>query len=177
MQAKKAQSASNKPTQSPKQPEEVVPVEEITPDAMDVAVIKELVQAGIPYAEAKAQVMGGAQAAPAVEDEPDRPPPVAPAKSKQYSNEQIKLWEQYQNVDAQDSYEVTFNIPSYLYSWVVRATLQNAHDRNDPKFVVSNFLIMLLKEQRAIDPTKGGTIQAVSSGPKDTYNPVTGSWG
>ncbi len=145
---------------------------------MEAEVIAALVKSGTPYAEAKAQVQGGGEPVAVAEPEPEKdpPPPVAPAKSNEYSSDQTELMRQYQNIEEQDEYEITFSLPAYIYQWVIRGTLQNAHDRNDPDFVISNFLVMLLKEQRAIDPTKGGTVQSVSSGAKDMFNPTTGKW-
>jgi len=145
---------------------------------MEAEVIAALIKSGTPYAEAKAQVQGGGEPIAIVETEPekDKPPPVAPAKSNEYSADQQELMRQWQNIDEYTEYEVTFSCPAYIYQWVIRSTLQNAHDRNDPDFVIANFMVMLLKEQRAIDPTKGGTVHSVSSGAKDLFNPNTGKW-
>lgn len=142
---------------------------------MEAAVIAQLVGSGVPYAEAKAQVLGGAQDPQPIEEEPE--PKVIPQKSKDFSDDQIQLFEQLENIEDQDSYEINITVPSYLMDWVVRKTLQEAYSRNNPNFLVEDFLILMLKEQRAIDPTKGGKIRSASSGPKDMYNPATGHWG
>lgn len=143
---------------------------------MEAAVIAQLVQSGVPYAQAKAQVLGNVEIehAPIVE-EPE--PPVIPQKSKDFSDAQVNLYEQLQAIDEQDDYEITFKVPAYIMDWTIRKTLQEAYVRNNPNFLLADFMLLMLKEQRAIDPTKAGKVQAQSSGPKDMYNPTTGSWG
>lgn len=164
--------------------EDATPEPEENIGAMEAAVIASLVQSGVSYSDAKAQVLGGgAQATPepAVEAaEEDIEPPVVPAKSKDFSDEQVKLHNEVLAIhegDGQGIYSVTLdNIPEYIFDWVARRTIQEAARRNDPEFLVPNFLLWLLKQERAIDPTKGGTVQGGSSGPKDSYNPITERW-
>lgn len=152
-------------------------MEDVEVDAMEAAVITQLVKDGVPFAEARAQVLGGDTEKAEPEPEIDIEPPVIPQKSKDFSNEQRKLFDVLENIDDQEAYEIyAESVPSYLMDWVLRKTLQEAHKRNNPNFLVADFIILLLKEQRAIDPTKGGKVQSSSSGPKDTYNPVTGNW-
>lgn len=141
---------------------------------MEAAVIAELVKSGVPFADAKAQVLGGATPAQPVEE--DIEPPVVPQKSKDFSDEQVQLFNMLDELDETIEYEITATIPAYLMDWVIRKTLQEAYVRNNPNFVVEDFLTLMLKEQRAIDPSKGGTVKAVSSGPKDSFNPGTGGW-
>lgn len=150
-------------------------------DPFDAAIVAQLMQGGMSKEEAKAQVFGNVPAAqpqnenPLVDPEPE--PKVIPQKSKDFSDDQVKLYEMLQNIDDANSYDVEVEIPAYLMRWVIRKTLQEAHTRNDPGFLVEDFLILLLKEQRAIDPTKGGEVTGGSSGPKETYNPISGKWG
>lgn len=157
-------------------------VEEQTVDAMEAAVIAELVKAGVPYADARAQVLGGAspqtaRPAPAAMGADDDDEPVIPQKSKDFSDDQVALYEQLQSIEESKEYEVSITVPSYLMDWVIRKTLQEAYVRNNPEFLVDDFLILMLKEQRAIDPTKGGKVTGGRSGPKDLYNPMTEKWG
>jgi hypothetical protein len=145
-------------------------------DAMEAAVIAELVRSGLSYKDARAQVLGEQnEAAPAKDEDPE--PPVIPRKSKDFSDDQIGLYNLLEKIDEKESYSVTVNLPPYLMEWTIRKTLQEAYTRNNPNFLVEDFLILLLKEQRAIDPTKGGKVTSAASGPKDMYNPHTGKWG
>ena len=151
-------------------------------DAMEAAVIASLVQSGVPYADAKAQVLGGGsqvqEASPLVDPEPE--PPVIPAKSKDFSDDQVKLYNEVMainNGEGQGEYDVEINLPEYLFDWAARRALQEAARRNDPSFGIEKFLTWMIKQERAIDPTKGGKVQGGSSGPKDAYNPITERWG
>lgn len=155
------------------EPEAIVPVEDTEIDAMEAAVIAQLVQGGVPYADAKAQVLGGAQSVQ-VDDEPE--PPVVPQKSQDFSDDQVELYEMLEQLEEGGEYEITLTLPAYLMDWTIRKTLQEAFVRNNPSFLIPDFLTLMLKEQRAIDPTKGGKVTAGSSGPKDLYNPMTGKW-
>lgn len=152
-------------------------------DPMDAEVIASLVQAGTPYAEAKAQVLGGAQP-PKVEDasteDPEPEPPVIPQKSKDFSDEQVKLHNEVMAIhegDGQGEYDVKIKLPEYLFDWAARRTIIEAARRNDPSFDLEKFLIWMIKQERAIDPTKGGKVTGGSSGPADQYNPSTERWG
>ena len=144
---------------------------------MEAAVIAELVKSGVSYADAKAQVLGGAAASPQPAEEEEPEPPVIPQRSKDFSNEQVALFEMLENIEDQESFEINLTVPAYLMDWTIRKTLQEAYTRNNPNFLVEDFLILMLKEQRAIDPTKGGKVRSSASGPKDLYNPATGKWG
>lgn len=158
-------------------PPQMAEVEESI-DAMEAAVIAELVKSGVSFADAKAQVLGG-QKAPAVEDEVDIEPPVIPQKSNDFSDAQIHLFDKLKELESMDGgeHEISSVVPTHIMIWVIRRTLQEAYKRNDPNFVVENFILLLLKEQRAIDPTKAGQVTAASSGPKQLFNPGTGKWG
>lgn len=151
---------------------------------MEAAVIASLVQSGVPYAEAKAQVLGGGHDQqepdedPLVDPEPE--PPVIPKKSKDFSDEQVKLYNEVHAInegDGQGEYTVELNLPEYLFDWAARRTIQEAAKRNDPSFTLDKFITWMIKQERAIDPTKGGKVQGGSSGPKDSYNPITERWG
>lgn len=149
---------------------------------MEVAVIASLVQNGMSLEDAKAQVLGGqtvAEPVPTVDPEPE--PPFIPAKSKDFSDDQLKLFNEVQAIDAgegQGSYTITIeDIPEYLFDWIARRALQQAAQRNDPSFGVEKFLQFMIKQERAIDPTKGGKVQGGASGPADAYNPNTERWG
>lgn len=158
--------AKNKP-QTPKE-------ETSAPEAdpMVAAVISSLVAAGTPYAEAVKMVQGGGEPAKPVDVEP----PVVPQKSNDFSDDQVQLYEKLQNIDEEESYEATVRMPSRIYDWVIRKTLEEAYIRNNPNFLVPDFLLLMLKEQRSIDPTKGGKVTGGATGPQHLYNPVTGKW-
>ncbi len=152
------------------------------PDAMDVAIITSLIAGGMDPAAAKDKVLnGGGDTAPIQEQaavpEKDVEPPVIPQKSKDFSDDQVALFEELKNIDENNIYDVNIQIPAYLYDWIIRKTLQEAHSRNNPRFLVEDFFILQIKEQRMLDPTKGGAVTGGSSGPKDTYNPITEAWG
>lgn len=173
MATKKQATTEQRPKDDP------IPVEDKDVQGMEAAVIAELVRAGVPYADAKKQVLGGkvetpqAVAAPPEDDEP----PVIPQKSKDFSDEQVELYNMLSTIEDSNEYEVTVKLPAYIADWTIRKTLQEAARRNDPKFVVENFILLMLKEQRAIDPSKGGKVRSASSGPRDSFNPAKGNWG
>lgn len=161
--------------------EDQIPQVEENIDAMEAAVIASLVQSGVPYADAKAQVLGGGQAqedAPLEDPEPE--PQVVPQKSKDFSDDQVKLYNEVLAIndgEGQGEYDVAINLPEYLFDWAARRALQEAAKRNDPSFGIEKFITWMIKQERAIDPTKGGKVQGGSSGPKDSYNPITERWG
>lgn len=182
MPAKKTTLTTLKKPNNPQMDNAPAPIEENI-GAMEAAVIASLVQSGTPYADAKAQVLGG-EVAPKVEDapivDPDPEPPVAPKKSRDFSDEQLKLHGEIVAIDqgeGKKEYEVTIMMPQYLFDWAGRMCLQEAAKRNDPSFTLDKFLNWMIKQERAIDPTKGGKISGGSSGPKDSYNPITERWG
>ncbi len=152
-------------------------------DAMEAAVIASLVQSGVPYADAKAQVLNGVTASPVEQaplNDPEPEPPVIPQKSKDFSEQQMKLYNEVHAIDngeGQGEYEVYIKLPEYLFDWAARRTIQEAGKRNDPSFTLDKFITWMIKQERAIDPTKGGKVTGGSSGPADQYNPTTERWG
>lgn len=149
-------------------------------DPMEAAVIASLVQSGVPYADARNQVLNGVEAtpsAPLVDPEPE--PVVVPKKSKDFSDEQLKLYNEVEAIlagEGQGTYEVTIELPEYLFDWVARRTIQEAGKRNDPSFIINKFMNWMIKQERAIDPSKGGIVKGGTSGPADSYNPNTERW-
>lgn len=157
-------------------------MEEVTAGAMEAAVIAELVKAGVSFEDAKAQVLGKkseeVEEASSVTEEPE--PPVIPQKSRDFSDDQVKLFNEVKEIadgNGMPSYKIELELPQYLFDWAARKTLQEAGSRNDPSFGLEHFLVFMIKQERAIDPTKGGKVQGGSSGPKDAYNPITERWG
>ena len=151
-------------------------------DAMEAAVIASLVQAGVSYADAKVQVLGGqVQAAePEVLTDPEPEPKVIPQKSKDFSDDQVNLYNEVLAINegvGQGEYHIELDLAEYLFDWVARRALQEAAKRNDPSFGVEKFIELMIKQERAIDPAKGGKVQGGSSGPRESYNPMTERWG
>lgn len=181
-------------TKKPKNTPASAPASTPEADPLEAMVIAELVKNGVPYAQAVAQVRGGGAPVPPQpasdktshkpspdeirreverEDEQDK---VQKPKKAEMSSKQYDLVELLKNIDEHSHYPVSFEVPAYLMDWLIRVTLAEAYYRGRPDFGIEQFLVQLLKEQRAIDPTKGGTVKGGSSGPKDLYNPATGQW-
>lgn len=89
------------------------------------------------------------------------------------------LWtrrEELQDVPKKTLYRVTFDIPAPEFDWLLHRTISEGQARRDADYGVQSALVLLLKQQKALDPTRGGRRNFGGSGPKDAYNPQAGGW-
>lgn len=169
-------------------------------------VVASLVAAGYSYDDAVAMLngTGGAPAAPAKGkkeidaatrklidgDDSDLPPvedveerfdvvEVDMAPREGFKTLIDDLWtrrEEMEDVPKKTLYRVTFDIPAPEFDWLLHRTIQEGQSRKDVGFTVQRALILLLKQQKALDPTRGGRRAGGSSGPKNSFDPKTGGW-
>lgn len=89
------------------------------------------------------------------------------------------LWARRQDLEdvaKKTLYRVTFDIPASEFDWLLHRTISEGQARKDAEYSVQSALVLLLKQQKALDPTRGGRRGFGSSGPKADYNPAVGGW-
>lgn len=89
------------------------------------------------------------------------------------------LWtrrEELEDVPKKTRYSVTFELEATELDWLLHRTIQEAQARKDAEYGVQRAMTLLLKQQKALDPTRGGRRSFGGSGPKEQYNPTTGDW-
>jgi hypothetical protein len=89
------------------------------------------------------------------------------------------LWSRRQDLEdvaKKTLYRVTFDIPASEFDWLLHRTISEGQARKDTEYSVQSALVLLLKQQKALDPTRGGRRGFGASGPKADYNPAVGGW-
>ena len=166
-------------------------------------VVAALVEQGHSYDEAVAMLRGGA-AAPApskkaldeqtkklVEGDDSDLPPVEDVEDKydivdvslekrpEFRTFLDDLWTQreaLEDVPKKTRYRVTFEIGAPEWDWLLHRTIQEGQARKDVDYSPQKALTLLLKQQKALDPTRGGKRAFGGSGPREGFNPATGDW-
>lgn len=89
------------------------------------------------------------------------------------------LWtrrEEMKSITKKTQFAVTFQISQPELDWLFHRTITEGQSRGDANFTPNLAMIMLLKQQKALDPTRGGQRAMGSSGPKESFNPSQGDW-
>jgi hypothetical protein len=89
------------------------------------------------------------------------------------------LWtrrEEMKSITKKTQFAVTFQISQPELDWLLHRTITEGQSRGDANFTPNLAMIMLLKQQKALDPTRGGQRSMGSSGPKESFNPSNGDW-
>lgn len=89
------------------------------------------------------------------------------------------LWtrrEEMQDVPKKTKYRVTFDIDAPEWDWLLHRTIEEGKIRKDTEYSVQRAFMLLLKQQKALDPTRGGRRAMGGSGPKEGFNPQSGDW-
>lgn len=89
------------------------------------------------------------------------------------------LWtrrEDLENVSKKTRFRVTLDIELPEFDWLLHRTIQEGQARRDTEFSVGRALTLLLKQQKALDPTRGGKRQGGATGLRQNFDPKNGGW-